>query len=74
MVEGQHDHAGAEPDAPRPLRRRAEEHGRPRDAAVLVEVVLGDPEGVEAPLLGGLRLLEQLGVELAGGAAELGIG
>ncbi len=72
MVERQHDDAGAEPDAARALSRRGEEDGRARNSAVLVKVVLRHPEGIESPLVSGLRLLQHLGVELRGRPAELG--
>ncbi len=71
MVEGQHHHARAEADAARALGGGGQEHRRARDGAVLVEVMLGHPEGVEAPLVRGLGLLEQLRVEVSGGAPKL---
>ena len=64
VVAGQHDDGVAQPDPASALGERAEEDFRRRGVAdLLVEVVLGQPEGVEAHLLGAQRLLEGLPVD-----------
>src|SRR5262249_15769267 len=61
MVTGQYDHAKAEANTRRVLRERGEEDlwgGGVTD--LLVEMVLGNPEGVESGLFGSHRLGESI--------------
>ena len=73
VVEGQDAHRHAEADAAGPGGDGREEHRGIRAGAVLVEVVLGHPEGAEAQLLGRNGLLDHLVVELIDAAWEVEI-
>lgn len=65
VVGGKLDHPVAEPDAPRPLARSAEEDlGCRRMGVLLEEVMLDQPDAVEPKSVGKLDLLEGVGQEL----------
>jgi hypothetical protein len=71
VIERQDDHPGPETDPARALRCRRHPHGRARDGAVLVKVMLGDPEGVESEGIGRFGLFEELAVEAIHRARQL---
>ena len=74
VIEGQHQHAGAEAHAPRLTGRFDGEHQRLRARAVADEVVLSQPHRLQALLLGVGDLLEEVvvhRVEAAAGARPL---
>ena len=58
MVQGQQAHPHAQAQGGRAGREVAGQHGRRRAEAVVVEVMLGEPDGVVAERLGGEHLLE----------------
>src|ERR1051325_4697251 len=72
-MEGEDDDRSAEMDAARAGGEGGEEVGWVGDhAAVVVEMVLGDPDVVVAQLIEELYLLVHTPVELDGGAVEFG--
>ena len=62
MVERQDGDGGSQADPPGALGERAHEDGHRRTDAVLREVVLGEPHGIVAELVGVRRLREDVGV------------